>query len=108
MAPTTICAIECDDLIRLSPSRLRVTRRNYTITLDPDIEPPINWDAILMDNQAGHKEDRQAEFLVERTVPWTLIRRFGVHSSDVRSKVHESIWPGRLQPAVEIKCKWYY
>ena len=69
----------------------------------------LNWDAIRAVNWAGDKkEGKQAEFLVEHSLPWTLISRIGVHSLSISNQVKEMMGvTGHSQP-VAIKSDWYY
>jgi hypothetical protein len=68
----------------------------------------IDWNAVNARNWKEGKEGKQAEFLVERQLPWELISRIGVRSRRTydqvltaqRSVAHESV--------VEIKPEWYY
>ena len=69
----------------------------------------LDWDAIQANVWAGDKrEGKQAEFLMERSFPWSLVSRIGVHSAGVRDKVLSTIKVTRHQPPVEIKPDWYY
>jgi O-acetyl-ADP-ribose deacetylase (regulator of RNase III) len=53
----------------------------------------INWDAVTATDfrPADVKEAKQAEFLVQRSFPWHLIERIGVHSLEIRSRKIRSI-----------------
>jgi hypothetical protein len=54
------------------------------------------------------KEGKQAEFLIHTTLPWTLVRRIGVHSMSTRNRVVAAISEAEHRPRVEIVPSWYY
>lgn len=74
----------------------------------------INWHAIKSRNWGGDgvhnsiKEDKQAEFLIEKSFPWQLVERIGVHSKPIQSSVLEKIADIGHKPKVEIIPMWYY
>lgn len=70
----------------------------------------VNWTAVAASDfrPKDIKEGKQAEFLVEKKVPWNLLEAIGVFSLQVRSKVHESIPDEESYPPVQIKRNWYY
>lgn len=74
----------------------------------------ISWDAVQARQWSGNgisgsvKEGKQAEFLVEHSLPWSLICRIGVHSRPIRDQVREALRDAAHRPAVEIKNDWYY
>jgi len=68
----------------------------------------INWTAVEAGDWRKCQEDKQAEFLVERSFPWTLFRRVGVRTQSVRRRVQEAIGNVAHQPKVEIMPNWYY
>ena len=70
----------------------------------------INWDAVTATDFRSReiKEGKQAEFLVHGSFPWSLIRRIGVYSYQIRVKVEMALQAARYRPAVEIKRDWYY
>lgn len=68
----------------------------------------INWEAVQAKQWQECKEDKQAEFLIERQFPWNLILRIGVRSKQMRSRVMEVVEAARHKPRVEIKPGWYY
>ncbi len=68
----------------------------------------INWTAIHARDWRDCKEDKQAEFLVEKSFPWTLIRRVGVRNANIRTKTVEAIRSADHQPAVSVQPRWYY
>ena len=68
----------------------------------------IEWAAVRARNWRDCKEGKQAEFLVERSFPWTLVRRVGVRSSRVQDQAREAMRAANHQPAVELRREWYY
>lgn len=68
----------------------------------------VNWDAVKARQWSGkHKAAKQAEFLVYRHVPWSLIERVGVRCMRVAQRVAQIVsesWSGR----VEVRRDWYY
>ncbi|MXY32760.1 MAG: DUF4433 domain-containing protein [Boseongicola sp. SB0676_bin_33] len=60
----------------------------------------INWDAVRAKYWNACKEDKQAEFLVETSFPWTLVRRVGVRNAATRSMAAEAMQATDHQPAV--------
>jgi hypothetical protein len=70
----------------------------------------INWDAVAETDfrQADIKEAKQAEFLVERSFPWHLVERIGVHSQALVATVSDAMLGAAYRPTIEIKPKWYY
>lgn len=74
----------------------------------------INWGAVQATTWSGQgveptvKDGKQAELLVEHSVPWELINRVGVYSARIRDKVHLETQKTRHKPEVQIKRDWYY
>ena len=68
----------------------------------------IDWDAIRARDWNNCKEGKQAEFLVEQSFPWELVRRVGVHSRQVGRQVSDAIQGSAHRPQIEIKPDWYY
>lgn len=68
----------------------------------------IDWNAVRARNWQACKEGKQAEFLVERSFPWTLIRRVGVRNADTQNKAVKAIGSAAHQPAIRIERGWYY
>ncbi|MEA2664434.1 MAG: hypothetical protein QOI11_1378 [Candidatus Eremiobacteraeota bacterium] len=81
---------------------------------DPALLDEINWDAVAANRWSGGgispqvKEDKQAEFLVERSFPWHLVERIGVHSRGVAQHVAAAMQGASHKPAIEIRTDWYY
>jgi ssDNA thymidine ADP-ribosyltransferase, DarT len=74
----------------------------------------INWDAVQSRQWSGNgvsrsvKEGKQAEFLIERSFPWHLVERIGVHSQGIVSLVANGIQGAAHRPQIEIRRDWYY
>ena len=68
----------------------------------------VNWTAVAADQWSGElKGPKQAEFLVHRHLPWSLIERVGVISERVKRRVVE-ILGHSANPRVEVRRRWYY
>lgn len=60
--------------------------------------------------QPDRQRRKQAEFLVHRSMPWSLLARIGVLNSAARRRA-EAILDGHPtvhRPLVEAKSSWYY
>ncbi len=68
----------------------------------------IDWSAIRARGWQACKEGKQAEFLVERSVPWTLIRHVGTRNADTRNKAVKAMSSAAHRPTVTIERGWYY
>lgn len=68
----------------------------------------IDWNAVTARQWRDCSEGKQAEFLMERSFPWTLVERIGVHSDRVGQQVHDAIRGADHQPPVERERSWYY
>ena len=66
----------------------------------------INWDEVEARQWRG-KEGKQSEFLVERSFPWSLIRRIGLHSVGTLGAVGAALRTTDHRPCVEVKEDWY-
>ena len=70
----------------------------------------LDWRAIeaidFRDSQV--KEAKQAEFLIRKFLPWELVRRVGVRSAQIHSRVVRAISGSTHRPAVEVLPRWYY
>ena len=53
-------------------------------------------------------DGKQAEFLVERAVPWELVDRIGVISNGMGLRTGTAIAQAAHQPQIEVKGDWYY
>ncbi len=74
----------------------------------------INWDAVKANQWSGigvdqsWKEDKQAEFLVEKSFPWELVSRIGIRKQNIYAKIQDALQGASYRPTVEIKRNWYY
>lgn len=68
----------------------------------------IDWEAIEARDWRGHADRKQAEFLLERSFPWRLVRRIGVFSQQVQGQVLNIMQSASHRPAVQIRPEWYY
>lgn len=74
----------------------------------------IDWDAITTNKWSGPgvegsvKEGKQAEFLIESSLPWVLVERIGVLSWEIAQQVVTTLEGATHRPVVEIKKAWYY
>ncbi len=74
----------------------------------------IDWAAVTARKWSGPgvsslvKEGKQAEFLVEHSVPWHLIERIGVQNRGVAQQVSDAIRGLGHRPTVELRVDWYY
>lgn len=70
----------------------------------------INWDAVAARDfrPADVKEAKQAEFLVQQSLPWHLVERIGVHSQGIAQRVYAAMNGAGHRPSVEIRREWYY
>lgn len=70
----------------------------------------VNWDAVQARDFRGAviKEGKQAEFLLQESFPWKLVRRIGVHSTAIHSRVVRAIAAAGHRPPVEVLPGWYY
>ena len=77
---------------------------------DLDSLERIDWTAVDARQWSDEsvKEPKQAEFLLERSFPWTLVERIGVQSRDVRDQVLELTKPSTHHPVVAVMRDWYY
>ena len=68
----------------------------------------IDWYAVIATSWSHCKEGKQAEFLIERSLPWSLFRRVGVRSRKIRQQAFDAIRASAHRPSVKIKRGWYY
>lgn len=68
----------------------------------------IDWSAVGARNWQDCREGKQAEFLVEKSFPWTLFREIGVQSSDVLERVREVVRTTDHRPDTMVRRGWYY
>jgi len=70
----------------------------------------LNWDSIESRDFRDRdvKEAKQAEFLVERHVPWSLVERIGVIDAQTQLAVQRLLSRCSHRPKVDIQRDWYY
>lgn len=69
----------------------------------------IDWQAVDATQWSGALMDgKQAEFLVERAVPWELVDCIGVISNGIGQRTGAAIAQAAHQPRIEVKPGWYY
>ena len=68
----------------------------------------IDWDAVRTRDWASCKDGKQAEFLIERSFPWMLVRRIGVRSQGTWRCASAAVQAGDHSPPVKIVRDWYY
>jgi hypothetical protein len=74
----------------------------------------INWPAVQARQWSGNgiprliKEGKQAEFLIEHSLPWNLVERVGVLHQQVVVQVYRALGVGDHRPRVELRPEWYY
>lgn len=68
----------------------------------------IDWAAVQSHQWRHCKEGKQAEFLLERSLPWHLVERVGVRSHAIHRAAVDALPPHGHRPAVEILPDWYY
>lgn len=70
--------------------------------------PKIDWVAVGARNWRDKREGKQAEFLVERSFPWTLVERIGVRGPRTRGMVERALKGAPHAPPVATERLWYY
>jgi hypothetical protein len=74
----------------------------------------INWAAVGATIGSGRgvdpffKDGKQAECLVEGSLPWELIDRIGVRTSTMRLAVEHALRDAAHRPPVVVRPDWYY
>ena len=74
----------------------------------------IDWSAVQATRWAGGqispsvKRGKQAEFLMERSFPWSLVSRIGVLSNQVHHQVRTALEEAEHRPDLEVRPDWYY
>jgi hypothetical protein len=68
----------------------------------------VNWTSVNQHYWSSVKEEKQAEFLAFRNVPWTTIKEIGVNDLTVAARVQQLIATSAHQPLVKVKAQWYY
>ncbi len=74
----------------------------------------LNWNAIATNQWSGQgirpsvKEGKQAEFLIEQSVPWSLVESIGVHSDAIYRRATSVLPRAGHRPEVAVRREWYY
>lgn len=70
----------------------------------------INWNIVNSNHWAGNQEWKQAEFLIEYYMPWTLIEEIAVFDEQRYQRVKNILDAENIlhYPEVTIKREWYY
>ena len=68
----------------------------------------LDWDAISATGWQGRQDVKQAEWLVEHSLPWDLVDRVGVISPLVGRQVTNIMREFQHHPVVQIMLGWYY
>lgn len=70
----------------------------------------LDWAAIANTDfrHPDVQESKQAEFLVHKSFPWSLVTRVGVYSREVQTAAYRAIQSGSHRPAIEVMPNWYY
>lgn len=70
----------------------------------------LDWDAIQATDwrESVVREAKQAEFLVFKSFPWTLVSKIGVIDTDVAQKVTATIRNANHHPQIAVERNWYY
>jgi hypothetical protein len=70
----------------------------------------LDWQAIGATDWTDPfvKERKQAEFLVEESLPWELMERIGVIDSEAARRVANVLSEARHKPAIVVERNWYY
>lgn len=74
----------------------------------------LDWTAISTDQWGGPsidssvKEGKQAEFLLEHSLPWELVEKIGVLNENIRRLVTHALVNAAHKPTVAIMPDWYY
>jgi hypothetical protein len=70
----------------------------------------VNWPAVAAADfsTSAVKEGKQAEFLVQRFVPWRLVQRIGVCGTQMQRQVLSALAGAAHQPPVHVLPQWYF
>lgn len=68
----------------------------------------LDWKAISRNDWRLYKEQKQAEFLLERFFPFELVQRIGVFSEAYQKQVCAILNSSKYQPQVQVHRDWYY
>jgi ssDNA thymidine ADP-ribosyltransferase, DarT len=68
----------------------------------------VDWEAVNAPYWRQCREQKQAEFLLEKQFPWPLVEKIGVYSQTQFDQVSATLEAIVHQPAVRIERSWYY
>ncbi len=68
----------------------------------------VDWHAVQARDWEDCRDYKQAEFLVEQSLPWELVSRIGVRSQQVCEQVEALMQKSSHRLSVEVKPDWYY
>ena len=68
----------------------------------------IDWGAVGAMDWRGRREKKQAEFLLEQSFPWALVRRVGACTAETYNGASEAMRSADHKPAVTVQPEWYY
>ena len=74
----------------------------------------VDWVAVQAWHWRNCKEKKQAEFLIEKQFPWTLVSRIGLHTQIMKERfsyrppADDILKDAPHKPQVEIIYNWYY
>ena len=68
----------------------------------------VDWAAVGARDWRNCREAKQAEFLLEQSLPWHLVERIGVFSQPIATQVAQTLPVGGHRPPVQVLRDWYY
>ncbi len=68
----------------------------------------LDWEVIYANDWRDRSDGKQAEFLVEQSFAWSLVRRVGVFNNETHALALKAIASAKHQPDVTIRKDWYY
>ena len=68
----------------------------------------IDWAAVKATSWVGRQDSKQAEFLMEHSLPWELVERIGVCSYRAYNATWRVVRASIHQPHLEVSREWYY
>ncbi len=80
---------------------------NYFTSLS-DLGEKVDWRAMGLTYWSEVKEERQAEFLVRTSVPWSCIEEVGVIDAATRVEVEAVLRGTGARTPVTVRRNWYY
>lgn len=68
----------------------------------------LDWNAIFASSWSVCESQKQAEFLVERFFPWSLVERIGVIDERRADQVRKVLTGNASSARIEVRRDWYY